>query len=109
MTIEQRRSMRLSCSVPVLLRVTNGEPAESWGVIYDISLVGIKLETRREFEKNDTVFVSFVLANDFIFENTRGKIVRLSASGGYLTLGVEFDNIIDKNHLKDALHTMLEG
>ena len=109
MTIEQRRCMRISCSVPVLLRLTNGEPAESWGVIYDISLVGIKLETRRELEKNDTIFVSFELVNNFIFENTRGKVVRLFRSGGYLTIGVEFDNIIDKNHLKDALHSMLEG
>ena len=109
MTIEQRRSMRISCSVPMLIRVTSGEPAEAWGIIYDISLVGIKLETRRELEKGETIFVSFELANNYIFENTRGKVVRVSKYGGYLTVGLEFDLIIDKNHLKDALHSMLEG
>lgn len=101
--------MRISCSVPVLIRVTSGEPAEAWGIIYDISLVGIKIETRRELEKNDAVFVSFELANNFIFENTKGKVVRSSEYEGYYTIGLEFDNILDKNHLKDALHSMLEG
>ncbi|MFH1368725.1 MAG: PilZ domain-containing protein [Elusimicrobiota bacterium] len=109
MTKENRRSLRISCSVPVLVRVTKGEPAEAWGIIYDISLVGIKLETRKELENKETVFLSFTLGQNFIFENARGTVVRVSKNAGYSMVGIEFDLAVDKNHLKDALVSLIEG
>lgn len=109
MTKESRKNLRISCSVPVLIRVTNGEPSEGWGIIYDISVGGIKLETRRELEGKGTVFLSFTLGQNFIFENTRGTVVRVTGSEGYFTAGIEFDLVIDKNHMKDALVSMIEG
>lgn len=109
MTIENRRNLRISCSVPVLLRVPKGEPAESWGIIFDISVGGIKLETRKQLESREPVFLSFTLGRNFIFENARGTVMRVTKNAGYYMIGIEFDLLVDKNHLRDALVALIEG
>ncbi|MHB9155398.1 MAG: PilZ domain-containing protein [Endomicrobiales bacterium] len=108
MSREYRKNVRISCSVPVLLRFTSGEPTESWGIIYDISLGGIKLETRRLLRAGEPVFLSFGLGEAFLFENTRGTVIRVSGMEGYYMVGIKFDLVVDRNHLRDGLFSMIE-
>ena len=108
MTKESRRNLRISCSIPVLLRFVSREPAEGWGTIYDISMGGIKLETRSPISDGETIFLSFVLGGDYVFENTRGKVVRVLEQNGYFIAGIEFYLLMDRNHLREGLLSMLE-
>ena len=106
---ELRKNLRISCSIPVLLRFVSRTPQEGWGTIYDISLGGIKLETRFHLEVGENIFLSFILGDNFIFENTRGRIIRIEEKDGYFTCGIEFDHIVDKNHLKEGLYSILDA
>jgi hypothetical protein len=90
------------------MRSLTGEPPESWGIIYDISIHGLKIETRRPIKKDDTVFLSFVIAVNNVFESVRGKIVHVEEKNGYYMAGVEFDSVVDRNHLRDGLHAIIE-
>lgn len=106
---EARKTIRISCSIPALLRFPSGSIQDGWGVIYDISLGGIKLETRSPISKGDIVYVSFNVSDNLIFENMRGRAVRVLQEGVYFVVGVEFDLAIDKNHLKEGIRTLTEG
>lgn len=108
MTKEYRKSLRMSCSVPVILRFIARETRESWGTIYDISLGGLKLETRMPLTNGEMLFLSFVLGDNYLFENTRGTVVRVSSHDGYFTAGIQFSLPIDRTHLRDGLHSLLD-
>jgi c-di-GMP-binding flagellar brake protein YcgR len=108
MTKERRRNLRISCSIPVLLRFPARDQREGWGTLYDISLGGIKMETRMPLVSGESIFLSFVVGDNYVFENTRGKIVRVVAQEGYYIAGVEFSLVVDRDHLKEGLHSLLE-
>jgi hypothetical protein len=108
MAQELRRNLRISCSIPVLLRFISRMPEEGWGMIYDISLGGIKLSTRSQLDTAESLFLSFIIGSDFNFENIKGKIMRADEDEGYFTYGIEFDSSVDKVHLRDALFTIFD-
>jgi c-di-GMP-binding flagellar brake protein YcgR len=105
---ESRRNLRISCSLPVLLRFVSKTPEEGWGTIYDISLGGIKLETKNRLGVGESFFMSFIIGDNYNFENTKGRVVRVDEVDGFYTCGVEFDLSIDKTHLRDALFGILD-
>lgn len=108
MTKELRKSLRISCSVPVLVRFPARDQREGWGTLYDISLGGIKMETRTPLMPGETIFLSFILGDNYVFENTRGKVVRVVMQNGYYTAGVEFYLVVDREHLRNGMHSLLE-
>lgn len=110
----RRKYARISCFLPslirspVLLQFKNGEkPSDGWGVIHDISLGGIKIETRTELEKGQTIFISFSLSDNFKFANTKGIVTRTVKDGIYYTYGIKFESVVDQEHLKNAIEEIL--
>jgi len=105
----RRKYSRLSCHIPVLLRIPGGNPPDGWGTILDISLGGIRVETRCPLTINQEVFVTFVFSENFSFVNTRARVRRLNSQGIYFIAGMEFVALVDQQHLKDALQEYFTG
>lgn len=110
----RRKYARMACFLPsyinysVLISMKSGNAnLDGWGVVQDISMGGIKIETRTPIQKGQTVFVSFSIDNNFTFTNTKCIVKRVAQSGIYYICGLEFVNLVDKQHLKDALEHMM--
>jgi len=106
----RRKHARISCFVPSLVRYpvlvqyqSDRGLSDGWGVIHDISLGGLKFESRSELRKSQKVFISFTISDDFTFTNTPGIITRIIKKGIYYTYGVRFESLVDQKHLEDAL------
>ena len=103
----RRRHERISCFIPILLRFLGNNPQDGWGVILDISLGGLKIETRSPLSDGQVVFVSFSIADDFNFVNAKCMVRRMVQNGVYFMSGIRFVNSIDKQHLLNALQLHL--
>ncbi|HBU70273.1 MAG TPA: hypothetical protein DEE98_07840 [Elusimicrobia bacterium] len=106
----RRKYARISCFLPTLIRFplvfeyhSEKGLSDGWGVIHDISLGGIKFESRELLNKGQKVFISFTISNNFIFTNAPGIITRIIKNGIYYTYGIQFESLVDQQHLKDAL------
>jgi len=95
-------------NIPVLLRSKSSRISDGWGIIRDISLGGIGFETRMPIKEGQTIHVSFTLADNFSFANTKGTIRRAIREGIYYVCGIEFDLLVDREHLQDALVVLSE-
>jgi hypothetical protein len=108
MSREIRKNLRFSCSIPALLRFLSGDPIDGWGVVYDMGLGGVKLESRRPLAMGDVVYLSFSLSARFSYDNVRGRVVRVFRRGYYTMAGVEFDSDMDKENLREGIRTLIE-
>jgi c-di-GMP-binding flagellar brake protein YcgR len=110
----RRKYSRIKCNrypqmnIPILLHFRPDRP-DGWGIIQDISLGGIGVETRTPVKIGQTVYVSFLIAESFSFANTKGTIRRALKEGIYYICGVEFESLIDRQHLQDALAMLAEN
>jgi hypothetical protein len=116
MTTEWRRKhKRISCFVPSLLNIavvikkSDSKLEDSWGIIHNISMGGIKLETRAAAQVGETVNLSFSISNNFTFVNARGRVKRVEFQDYYYTLGIEFESLVDQKHLQEALLFLAES
>ncbi|MBN1621334.1 MAG: PilZ domain-containing protein [Endomicrobiales bacterium] len=103
----RRKYERISCYIPILLRFLGGNPPDGWGVILDISLGGLKIETRTPLKDGQIVFVSFSISEEFNFINVKGVTRRIIQNGIYYNSGIRFVDSIDKQHLQNALQLHL--
>jgi hypothetical protein len=103
----RRKYERISCYIPILLRFLGNNPPDGWGVILDISLGGVKVETRTPIKDGQIVFISFSISDEFNFMNAKGIIRRVTQNGLYYVGGVTFVDSIDKQHLQNALQLHL--
>ena len=103
----RRQYERISCYIPIMLRFLGNNPPDGWGVIQDISLGGVKIETRSPVRDGQIVFISFSLSDEFNFLNTKGIMCRVTQNGIYYTCGIRFVDSIDKQHLANALQLHL--
>jgi len=103
----RRKHERISCFIPILLRFLGNSPQDGWGIILDISLGGLKIETRTPISDGQVVFISFSIADDFNFVNAKCMSRRTVQNGIYYTSGIRFANSIDKHHLLSALQLHL--
>lgn len=90
------------------MHVAGASPSDAWGHIHDISIGGVELHTYFPVSKGQTVFLTFSLDEMFKFVNTKGTVVRIREEEGYLFCGVSFDEVVDKNHLREAMQYLLE-
>ncbi len=104
----RRKHARISCYIPVLIRAPGKTPQEGWGIIRDISLGGIRLETRYPLVIGDTFYVTFAFSQNFSFVNTKSKVRRVGKSGVYNICGIEFESLVDIEHLHNALEEYIE-
>ena len=108
MAIQWRRQYgRVSCYIPILFRFIESTPKDGWGVILDISLGGIKAETRTAVTEGQTVFVTFALSEEFNFVNAKCRVQRTVQDGIYYICGIKFSDSMDKQHLHNALQLHL--
>ena len=103
----RRKHRRISCFIPILIRPTGSKYDEGWGIIQDIGLGGVKLESRLPLNDGQTVFVSFMVSDNFNFVNTKGIVKRIIKSGIYYIYGIQFVELIDRQHLLNALQEYL--
>jgi len=108
MTKEYRRNIRFSASIPVLMRFYERDNKEGWGVIYDVSLGGLQIETRIPLRDRELIYLSFTLGNDYEFVDALGQIAHVSSRNGYCVAGVKFGTAIDKDQLRDGLYNILK-
>ncbi len=106
----RRKYIRMTCFLPsfinysVLLHYDAGSKhSDGWGVIQDISMGGIKIETRVPFQDGQEVFMSFSISENFTFTNIKCVVKRVVQEGLYYLCGLEFVNLSDRQHLRDAL------
>ncbi len=104
----RRKHARISCYIPVLIRVPQKTPQEGWGIIRDVSLGGLRIETRYPLVMGDTIYVTFSFSQNFSFVNTKSKVKRCVKSGVYNICGVEFESLVDVEHLHNALEEYIE-
>ena len=103
----RRQYERISCYIPILLRFIDTNPKDGWGLILDISLGGMKIETRSPVSDGQVVFISFSISEDFNFVNAKCLVKRVMQDGIYYTCGLRFLDSIDKQHLYNALQLHL--
>ncbi|MFH1369012.1 MAG: PilZ domain-containing protein [Elusimicrobiota bacterium] len=111
----RRRHTRMACFLPsyinysVLINVKSegGGGGDGWGVIQDISMGGIRIETRVPIQVGQAMFISFGISDNFTFANTKCVVKRITRIGIYYICGLEFVNLVDRQHLKDALEHMI--
>ncbi len=108
MTKEYRSNIRFSASIPVLMRFYERENFEGWGVIYDVSLGGLQIETRFPVRDNELIHLSFTLGTDHVFEHALGKVMHVSSRNGYYVAGIRFGTAVDKEQLRDGLYNILK-
>lgn len=106
----RRRYIRMACFLPsymnysVLIHYQSGQKlGDGWGVIQDISMGGVRIETRTPLAQGQEIFLSFTIAENFSFSNVRCIVKRMSKDGLYYQCGLEFVSVTDREHLKDAL------
>jgi hypothetical protein len=103
---ESRRNLRISCSVPALLYTPESKPQESWGVIFDISLGGVKIETPRYLKRGENVFLSFVVGRKYHFKKMKGSILRVLLKGHTYEIGIKFDDMYNKEYMAQAIRSI---
>lgn len=110
----RRKYTRMACFLPsyinysVLINVkTDNKNLDGWGVVQDISMGGIKIETRVPLRKGQVIFISFTIGENFNFVNTKCVVKRIFQDGIYYICGLEFVSLSDRQHLKDALADMI--
>ena len=101
-----RRSLRVDCSVPVMLQIPGSKITESWGVIYDISHGGVRIETPTLLDRNQNIILSFVVAKKYHFKNLNGIVVRVLLEGHSYMVGIKFETVKDKKLLDDAIRSL---
>lgn len=105
--VESRSAPRVAVSLPVALRFPDGEPAEGWGRILDLSVAGVRLESRFPHRVGQSVQLTFFPVSKVALQNLPAKVVRVSWESGYYVAGLAFDPAVDKGHLKLALMTLI--
>ena len=105
---EFRKHARIKVLIPCGIRIPGGKPPDAWGHIHDISIGGVELHTYFPMSPGDTLFLTFTVEERFQFVNVKTTVVRVRKDEGYLFSGVSFDEIVDKIHLKDAIHSLLD-
>lgn len=105
---DARKHARIKVLVPCGIKVAHQSPSDAWGHIHDLSIGGVEIHTYFHLEKGQTVFITFSIDDTFQFTNVKGTIVRVRDDDGYIFAGFSFDEIVDKNHLRDALQSLLE-
>ena len=108
MTKESRSNIRFSVSIPVMLRFYERENLEGWGVIYDVSLGGLLIETLFPMHDRELVYLSFTLGNDYEFADVLGIAAHVSSRNGYCVAGVKFGTAKYKTQLRDGLYNILK-
>ncbi len=104
----RRKHARISCYIPVLIRALGKTPQEGWGIIRDVSLGGLRLETRYPLISGDAVYITFSFSQNFSFVNTKAKVRRVGKQGVYNICGVEFESLVDVQHLHNALEEYID-
>ena len=111
----RRKHPRVKCffpppsSIAVLMHLQNTPiKDDSWGTIIDISVGGIGIETRTPVKVGQTLYLTFSISQNFTFANTKGVIRRFTLNDIYYTCGIEFDLLVDKQHLEDAIAYLAE-
>jgi hypothetical protein len=102
--INNRRNSRISCSIPVLLQIPDSNVFESWGIIFDISQGGVKIETPTELSRNQLIYLSFVVGNKYYFKNVQGLVIRVLLEGHSYLMGIKFESVKDKELLDSAIN-----
>lgn len=111
----RRKYSRIKCYnppaqvMPILLHFGSERHADGWGVIQDISLGGIGVETRSPVRKGQTVYVTFSIADNFTFASAKAVIRRVIDGKLYRVCGIEFESLVDRQHLEEALAALAEN
>lgn len=98
-----RAAPRLSTSLPVALQFAEAAPSQGWGRILDLSMSGVRLETRWPLKVGQAVYLTFEPQNEVRLENLRARVVRLMWEEGYYVAGLAFDETVDQAYLREAL------
>jgi hypothetical protein len=102
-----RDGPRLATSLPVAFHFPESDPSAGWGRILNLSVGGLKVETRWPLRIGQSVYVTFVPRSEMRLDNLRAKVVRLSWEEGYYEGALEFDNSVDRAYLQEAIQALL--
>jgi hypothetical protein len=92
--------------VPVGIRFPQGEIREGWGRIVNLNASGLLMESRFRLRVADVVYVSFLLKEGLKFDNLRAHVIRASYEDGYYVAGIAFDEVVDKDTLRDVINAL---
>ncbi|HOW29010.1 MAG TPA: PilZ domain-containing protein [Elusimicrobiota bacterium] len=101
--VEGRISPRLSTSLPVLLQFPESDVPEGWGRILDLSMSGVRVETRWNLKIGQVVYITFVPQSEMRLDNLRARVVRFTWEDGYFVGGLVFDESVDQAYLREVL------
>lgn len=88
--------------------MAQASPADAWGHIHDVSLGGVELHTYFKIAKGQTLFLTFNMDEVTSFVNAKCTAVRIREDHGYSFVGILFDDAVDKNHLREAMQSLLD-
>jgi len=98
---------RLATSLAVALRFPDAEPGEGWGRLIDLSIGGVKMETRWPLKIGQSLYLTFVPHHEMRLENLRARVLRVNWEEGYYVAGLAFDESVDQTYLKEALVVLM--
>jgi hypothetical protein len=107
MGIERRQAPRIRTSLPLGIRFPVGPVKEGWGRINNISSGGLLLETRFEIKVAQVLYLTFILTEGAKFENLRARVIRVFYDDGYYNCGLSFDQVVDKDTLRDVISALI--
>ena len=106
MKVERRKTTRLTSSIPVGLRFSQGDHKEGWGRILNLSPEGLLLETRFPLKIAGVIYATFSLKDGARFNNLRARVIRVVYEEGYYIAGIAFDDVVDKETLGDVISAL---
>ena len=104
--INRRQFERISCGkrVPVLIQYNHKDKMlESCGTVLNVSLGGMCFETKTALQNNQTIFLTFNLAENFKFGVVKSLTVWVKAGGVYSSYGAKFESPAVQEQLAEAL------
>ena len=108
---ERRIFERVSVYIPAQVFDFSGETFLDNGMVVDVSIGGIKMQTKNEYKIGDKILVKFVLekkeSSTTIGMSTKGEveIMYKIAQGSNNFVGLKFVNMnyFDKEHVRDFI------
>jgi len=100
MVKDQRTHRRVDVNIVVNLYEPDTAEPTARGVIKDVSVGGIGVETRGAFKRDNVIQLNFHLPDGSYLRNIEGRIVWLKHEDGSYEMGVQFTDIGLRNKWK---------
>lgn len=100
---DSRRHHRIMTFIPIGIQFVDGNAAEGWGRIKNISIGGLEMETHFALRNAQKLYLTFNVEGVYQFQHVPARVVRARNLAGIFVAGISFDEALDREHLREAI------